>query len=219
MRTSTFDRCVRLALAASPATLGHIPYLCRACEVSVARRMPVRHAALLHAMATTLGARLNLHGPDADIVLNKAVITASCMSAERPMIRSMHPMEIRVSPGAMTTVRLINVADSCIDRHLTEPCISHDEEEEPALFFCHWTGWNGTVQMPPVHAKAKEVTFPRGDIIGYQPYVSCLLPDYNEMFTIGGAIPTYLNLSITQCAPASLPFAPARCSLTPCPCV
>lgn len=159
---------------------------------------------LLLLVTLSLASRLSLHGSGSDIIMNDAILTASCANARMPKIRLLDVSGVRwgfSDPGTITAW-LINVPTTCIDKEIDEPCASQDSIE-PALFFCHYRGQRGLATAPhPVRAEVLEVNV-GSTTVGLQPVVKCPIPLESELkqaLAIDGSDNGMMNLSITQCA-------------------
>ena len=147
----------------------------------------------MHAIVVTLfsSTAAQLSAPDPRISFgpshNRAVLRATC-EADLAQIGWVKPRNVYGLPAHSdnVTIEFLHVARTCAGLPLDAPCVPHDESI-PDLFYCQFTGKQGSAVVGPVGVYPYQVYDVSGsDMMGTTVRATCHWPEYEKLVSITG---------------------------------
>ena len=167
----------------------------------------------IHA-AWALSSTLTLRGTGSYIAFegpSPARLSASC-DAAAPGIRAVAPTSWSGMPVFNLTFRLLNVATSCINVPIEQPCANHVPGLQE-LFWCGFGGRGGETFTGPYSAFTQEHLASTGDLLAIEVMLTCPVPSLSTISAVGdvgGGTEAHINVSVAHwhADPTGDPLAP-----------
>ena len=140
---------------------------------------------------------------------NRAILRASC-EADEASIRSVAPQGVVGIPTGNVTLHFLNVLPTCVNAPVRVPC-ARESQDQPALFYIHWTGTHGSFVHGPV-AVSREADYLDGVMLAVAVRVSVPWPSHDSIVDMTGyngvGSTVFVNVSVTHFAASGFDALP-----------